>query len=169
MEGKRLEGDGLKGGGARSAPAAKPARPRMPAPAATEAVKTSAATVPSPSTFPLQPSPRPEPGRKNTFRLHPADPVVDAPSIGPKTAAKLNAFGIETVADLLAADAHDLADRFDTGWVVPETVRDWRAQAGLMCRVPNLHGPRRADAGGSGGPTTPRTSPPTTPPACWRR
>ena len=38
------------------------------------------------------------------FFLEPSDPVVDAPSIGPKTAERLQAVGLKTVADLLAAD-----------------------------------------------------------------
>ena len=138
-EAEKVEGDRLKGTG-QDTPAAKPVRPRMIAPVPPDPPAKPAAPAPAPSTLNLRPSTSAEPGRKRTFRLHPADAVVDAPSIGPKTAAKLNGFGIRTVADLLAADAHDLADRFDTGWVVPETVRDWRAQAELMCRVPNLHG-----------------------------
>ena len=89
--------------------------------------------TPPPSALPLPPS-------QPTFRLHPADAAVDGPSIGPKTAARLNEVGIHTVADLLAADPHELADRLDARWIVPEVVRDWRDQAALMCRVPNLYG-----------------------------
>ncbi|WP_206678756.1 DUF4332 domain-containing protein [Alienimonas chondri] len=79
-------------------------------------------------------------GASQTFRLHPADPVVDAPGIGPKTAARFLKIGVETVGDLISGDPHDVADRLDTRWIVPEVVRDWQDAAHLMCRIPNLHG-----------------------------
>ncbi|MEM9701527.1 MAG: DUF4332 domain-containing protein [Planctomycetota bacterium] len=96
----------------------------------------------SPPTTPPTAPFAPLPGRSDsqTFRLHPADPVVDAPGIGPKTAARFLKIGVETVGDLISGDPHDLADRLDTRWIVPEVVRDWQDGANLMCRIPNLHG-----------------------------
>ena len=73
-------------------------------------------------------------------RLHPADAVIDAPSVGPKTAARLEKAGVHTVHDLLSADPHDLAERLAARWIVPEVVRDWQHQARLMCRIPGIYG-----------------------------
>ena len=110
-----------------------------PAPSAPD--PTPSAPPPAPVAVSLPPSADPgAAGERTTFRLHPADPIVDAPGIGPKTAARFQKIGVEHVTDLLAGDPHDLADRLDTRWIVPEIVRDWQDQAALMCRVPNLHG-----------------------------
>ena len=128
------------------APAPEPVRVR-PAPASESAPAPASKPVPAPAPAAKAPPPRPAPapavdrgGGKLTFRLHPADPVVDAPGIGPKTAARLQKAGVNTVAELLSADPHDLAAELDTGWIVPETARDWQDQARLMCRVPNVYG-----------------------------
>lgn len=68
------------------------------------------------------------------------DPVVDAPSIGPKTAGRLEVAGIFTIGDLLRADCDALAASLNCGWVKPNTVRDWQDQARLVCCVPHLRG-----------------------------
>ena len=88
--------------------------------------------VSSPSSLVSPKAPRP--------RLHPSDPVLDAPSIGPKTEARLTKAGVHTVADLLAVDPHDLSERLQARWIVPEVVRDWQHQARLMCRIPGVYG-----------------------------
>ncbi|HXF53355.1 MAG TPA: DUF4332 domain-containing protein, partial [Hyphomicrobiaceae bacterium] len=72
--------------------------------------------------------------------LAPADAVERAPSIGAKTAARLGAAGIRTVADLLAADPGALAARLDVGHISAAVVRDWQDQARLMMAVPGLRG-----------------------------
>ena len=74
------------------------------------------------------------------FYLEPKDPVVDAPSIGPKTAEKLHAVSIMTVADLLAVDPDQLAQRLDDRRISAETIKQWQLQAELVCCVPNLRG-----------------------------
>lgn len=74
------------------------------------------------------------------FYLEPARDVVDAPSIGPKMARRLNHFGIQTVADLLAVNPQELAGKLNLRYVTAEMVRDWQDQALLVCRIPNLRG-----------------------------
>jgi hypothetical protein len=67
------------------------------------------------------------------------DDVEAAPSIGPKTAARLKAIGIARVEDLLAAEPEGAAEQLDVRHITPNTVRDWQAQAGLACAVPDLN------------------------------
>jgi energy-coupling factor transporter ATP-binding protein EcfA2 len=74
------------------------------------------------------------------FYLELSSPVVDAPSIGPRMASKLEEFGIISVDQLLAANAESLADKLNLRRVDVETVRSWQEQARLVCRIPNLRG-----------------------------
>lgn len=74
------------------------------------------------------------------FYLEVNDPVVDAPAIGPKTAERLNAVDIYTVAHLLEADPASLAARLDDRRIKRDTVEQWQLQAQLVCRIPNLRG-----------------------------
>jgi hypothetical protein len=67
-------------------------------------------------------------------------PIVDAPSIGPKTAERLHAIGIQEVAQLLQQDSGDIARRLARRDVSHETVLAWQQQSQLMCRVPELRG-----------------------------
>lgn len=66
--------------------------------------------------------------------------VVDAPSIGPKTAARLNAVGIDTVDDLLKAHPIALAARLDDRHLTQDVIAEWQDQARLVCTVPGLRG-----------------------------
>ena len=72
------------------------------------------------------------------FRLQPDSPIVDAPSIGHKTAAKLQRVGIGTVRDLLVCDPEKTAARIRRRRITAETIVTWQQQAGLMCSVPDL-------------------------------
>lgn len=73
-------------------------------------------------------------------RLSPADDVVDAPSIGPRTAARLRSIGIRTVADLLAADPQLAEAELEQRWITDELFGSWQQQAQLMCFIPCLRG-----------------------------
>jgi predicted flap endonuclease-1-like 5' DNA nuclease len=73
-------------------------------------------------------------------RLHREDPIVDAPSIGAKTAARLEAVGLRTVADLLAAEPEQAAKTVKVSHITPPVIRDWQAQAMLACAIPALRG-----------------------------
>ncbi|MGD9854974.1 MAG: DUF4332 domain-containing protein [Planctomycetaceae bacterium] len=74
------------------------------------------------------------------FYLNPESSVVDAPSIGPKMASRLEKLGIKTVADLLAWQPAAVAERLKNRRVNAHTVSLWQQQARLMCRIPQLRG-----------------------------
>lgn len=74
------------------------------------------------------------------FYLELADPIEQAPSIGPKTAERLTAIGIGTVAEFLQADPAATAARLKRRSVDAQVVRIWQQQATLVCRVPWLRG-----------------------------
>lgn len=73
------------------------------------------------------------------FYLELSSPVVDAPSIGPKTADRLTSIGIKTVGDLLQMDAQQAAVKLGNP-AAHTVIREWQAQAKLVCSVPNLRG-----------------------------
>lgn len=70
--------------------------------------------------------------------LDPEDPVIDAPSIGRKTAKRLNRAGIFTVQDLLDADEEEIASMLNVRHITPDVLLDWQAQTKLMVEVPGL-------------------------------
>ena len=72
------------------------------------------------------------------FSLNQAAPVVQAPSIGPKTAKRLESLGIHTIADLLALAPEDGERRIEARHISAQVIRDWQAQALLACSVPGL-------------------------------
>lgn len=74
------------------------------------------------------------------FYLELSSPVVDAPSIGPRMAERLEQHNIHTVDQLLAIDPEFLADKLDLRRVTAEIVTAWQDQARLVCRIPNLRG-----------------------------
>lgn len=78
--------------------------------------------------------------REPKFYLTRSHDIVDAPSIGPKTADRLIAEGVKTVGDLMDADAETLAELLDVRHITVDTVRDWQAQSALVMSVPNLRG-----------------------------
>ena len=72
------------------------------------------------------------------FTLNEGAPVVQAPSIGPKTAKRLEAVGVKTIADLLALNAEDGEQQIDARHISAKVIRDWQAQALLACTVPGM-------------------------------
>ncbi len=92
-----------------------------------------------------EPERRPEPPAETApetlrFYLEPSDPIVDAPSIGPKTAERFHAIGVTTIAELLDLDPSDAAARIAYRRITAEMIRSWQLQTTLVCRVPNLRG-----------------------------
>lgn len=78
--------------------------------------------------------------RSHAPRLALHDDVVDAPSIGPKTADRLRAIGIHTVADLLQARAVEAEAALQQRWITDELFVAWQQQAALVCAIPGLRG-----------------------------
>ncbi len=72
--------------------------------------------------------------------LDPAAPIVDAPSIGPKTAARLNKINVQTVQDLFELVPDDAASALGTRHIDADTIREWQTQSYLQCTVPGLRG-----------------------------
>ena len=77
---------------------------------------------------------------KRRFYLETSSPIVDAPSIGPKTAIKLERAGLQTVDDLIEADAPAIAAQIDARGIDAEKIVAWQHQAQLVCRIPQLRG-----------------------------
>jgi len=78
-----------------------------------------------------------EPGRARSG-LGETSPVVDAPSIGKRTARHLRRVEVLTIADLLAADPEALAARITQRHISAQTVRDWQDQTRLKMALPGL-------------------------------
>ena len=74
------------------------------------------------------------------YYLKEAAPIVDAPSIGPKTAARFNAIGMTTVDEFLNADPETTASKLAVRHITPDVIREWQAQSKLMVEVPGLRG-----------------------------
>jgi hypothetical protein len=74
------------------------------------------------------------------FHLSLDQDVVDAPSIGAKTAVRLYPHGVKTVRDLLRADPAALAVLVGARHITAEAISGWQDQARLVCTVPGLRG-----------------------------
>ncbi len=72
-------------------------------------------------------------------RLHHDSPIVDAPSIGPKTAARLQEHGIQTVGDFLDWNSAVLSIRLKVDWITPSVLQEWKDQSRLMCGLADLN------------------------------
>ncbi|MDP6447289.1 MAG: DUF4332 domain-containing protein, partial [Pirellulaceae bacterium] len=57
-----------------------------------------------------------------------------------KTAKRLNAIGLSTVADLLAVVPTKAVQRLRRGYIDEQTITRWQAEATLVCCIPNLRG-----------------------------
>tara|TARA_R110002049_G_scaffold72490_7_gene187468 strand:- start:7645 stop:9123 length:1479 start_codon:yes stop_codon:yes gene_type:complete len=76
--------------------------------------------------------------RQSWLRL--TSPIVDAPSIGPKTAIRFHKIGIDTIEQFLSQAPDSIASSLDTSWIDAERVLQWQDQARLVCDVPSLCG-----------------------------
>lgn len=65
-------------------------------------------------------------------------PLASAPSIGPKTAARLSAIDIDTIEQFLAMPAEVISQRLQAYWLTTETIRLWQGQARLKGQLEGL-------------------------------
>ena len=106
-------------------------------PKSSAAVEKAVTETPEAAPAPKAPA-RAEPDVAEDSRLTLDSDVVDAPSIGKKTAARLNAIGIETIRDLMGIDPVTTAEALDVGHITAETVLDWQDQTALKMALPSL-------------------------------
>ncbi|MBL8811337.1 MAG: DUF4332 domain-containing protein [Planctomycetaceae bacterium] len=66
--------------------------------------------------------------------------IVDAPSIGPKTASRFQEIGIRSISEFMNADVNDMAAKFNSRQFSKDVLRDWQDQSRLMLTVPGLRG-----------------------------
>ncbi len=76
--------------------------------------------------------------RQGRKRLRIDSPIVDAPAIGPKTAARFNAIGCNTIEDFLRRDADQIANELNTQWIDSRLVSQWQDQSRLACQIDRL-------------------------------
>lgn len=88
--------------------------------------------------------------REKRFYLTLDDHIEKAPSIGPRTAALLNAVGVMTVRDLLTCDPESIASRLHNRYITAERLAQWQAQSRLVCTVPWLRGTHAQLLAGAG-------------------
>ncbi len=74
------------------------------------------------------------------FYLSLNDDVVDAPSIGPKTAKRLQKVGVFHVRDLLTCEPQSVSKQVDVRHITADVLTDWQDQARLVCVIPFLRG-----------------------------
>lgn len=73
-------------------------------------------------------------------RVSRASDLVDAPSIGPKTAKRFEKIGIRTIGQFLDSAASTMRADLDTRWITENLLVQWQEQAQLVCDVPELCG-----------------------------
>jgi len=129
-------GTGTPARSLKKAPKPKAEKPRREAKPAPAAKAKAAPPPPAKGAAPGKPAIVPAPGSR--IRLSPDAPVEEAPSIGPKTASRFTAIGINTVKDLLSASPDGAAAQIKFRHISASVIRDWQAQADLACTVPDI-------------------------------
>ena len=120
--------------GSRSARKKTPVKTKQAPPSSSDLQKAQYSSIQTPSSTPNRNERTPH------FYLELSDDIEKAPSIGKKTAARLQRDGINTVRDLLNADALDLSTQLNTNWTTQQVIKDWQDQARLVCEIAGLRG-----------------------------
>ena len=100
--------------------------------------------------FPAEPEDTEPAGRDSKFYLAIDDDLEAAPSIGPKTASRLEAIGLYKVRDLLDADPETVAELVGVRHITKQVILDWQDQAKLVMSVSRLRGTHAQLLVGSG-------------------
>jgi|GEM_PF-297631 len=74
------------------------------------------------------------------FYLNRSMPVEEAPSIGSKTAHRLEKIGIFTIDDFLQCNPEFVSGKLTVRHINEQTIRQWKTQTKLACCIPGLRG-----------------------------
>ncbi len=105
--------------------------------------EVSLSAVPLLTAQPLAQSTQQQPQQQTALRgarITLESDIVDAPSIGPKTAARFYQIGIETIGQFLSADPAEMAHALAADWMNEQVLLDWQAQTRLVLEVPAICG-----------------------------
>lgn len=119
-------------------PATLPMTPSAPVTAIAPAI-AAAAPVAGVSK-PVVSLPEPQKSRGAKYYLTMDADIVDAPSIGPKTASRFQEIGIRSISEFMSSDVNELAAKFNSRQFSKDVLRDWQDQSRLMLTVPGLRG-----------------------------
>lgn len=125
------------------------------APRLAERAALRAAVLGAPATPPapiarLKPAEQPVAASSAKHYLALSDDIERAPTIGPRTAQRLQPLGVKSVADFLAALPATVADGLALRNVTAETITLWHDQCRLMLDVPGLRGTHAELLAGAG-------------------
>ncbi len=100
------------------------------------------ATIPFAPRRRVAPLPMQAPARPSSiakpYRLSLDQSLINAPSMGKKTAERFTSIGVHSVGDFLNQSAPQMANALLTYWITADTITQWQWQAKLMCEVPGL-------------------------------
>lgn len=121
----------------------------------TAALTGSAAPEPTVIALPAQPESKAEAlsslaSARPKHYLALSDNIERAPTVGPRSAKRLEPLGIKTVSDFLSASVYLAAGAFNSKNVTPETILLWQDQCRLMLDVPGLRGTHTELLAGAG-------------------
>jgi predicted flap endonuclease-1-like 5' DNA nuclease len=114
-------------------PIARPAPPPKPARASQAEIDMALEEMMAAETAPAQGDAAPR-----SPRLGEDSPLVDAPSIGRKTAKRLAKAGLTTVGDLMGCDPDSVVAQLGGGYITRDAITAWQHQSRLMMTVPGL-------------------------------